>query len=63
MANSAEVTQLMTTSDVCKDILLAVKDCKTLEEIEKYVYDMMREAQRVLKARGLAVSPRLGENQ
>jgi hypothetical protein len=55
MANSAEIIQWTTVQATCQKILLTIKeDCTTLEDAEKYVRDLLDEAQNIIKRKGLA---------
>ena len=54
MANSAEIIQWTTVQATCQKILLTIKeDCKTLEDVEKYVRDMLDDAETIIKRKGL----------
>ena len=55
MANSAEIIQWTTVQANCQKILLTIKeDCKTLEDVEKYVRSMLEDAEEILKKKGLS---------
>jgi len=42
MANSAEVVHRLAVQVTCQKILLAIReDCKTIEDIEKYIIQLL----------------------
>jgi hypothetical protein len=58
MANSAELMQVTTTCDVCRNILSHIQNkCNTLEDAEKYVGRMLANAERVGQRKGMVLSP------
>jgi len=46
MANSAEIIERLAIQATCQKILLTLKeDCRTLEDIEKYVLQLLEESE------------------
>ena len=46
MPNSAEIIERLAVQATCQKILLTLKeDCKTLEDVEKYVLHLLEESE------------------
>ncbi|MCL1903841.1 MAG: hypothetical protein FWF94_05450 [Oscillospiraceae bacterium] len=44
MANSAEIIERLAIQSTCQKILLTIKeDCKTIEDVEKYVLQILKD--------------------
>ena len=55
MANSADIIQWTTVQTTCQKILLTIKeDCQTLDDVEKYIRDMLDDVECILKKKGLS---------
>ena len=55
MANSAEIIQLLAVESTCQKILLTIKeDCKTIEDVENYIRDILSDVETILKKKGLS---------
>ncbi|MCL1823583.1 MAG: protein phosphatase [Oscillospiraceae bacterium] len=47
MPNSAEIIERLAIQSTCQKILLTIKeDCKTLEDVERYVLQLLNESEK-----------------